>query len=295
MKFYYCAILSITSFLLWGSDVSVVAHRDASMRSMYTSSNTQFFPQTGDFSVVVLGEENSAPGKFCNVNGGKLNQAGFLEDKQFRKYAVIGGGTENAAGPTFSTITGGRENFISGEDQRFSTISGGDSNGISPELFASVITGGTENRMCGGFEINKEYCTISGGDSNGCSALCGVATGGRKNIALNAASVAIGGIGNVGNGISATSLGGENNFIGGAFSIGLGIGTKVLDDSSMVINLNVPPGQTSDTETDTDGRGQFIVKAESFTFQVGNNNDGLSIQITKDSIKNLINALENAA
>jgi len=219
----------------------------------------------------------------------------------------IGGGIENAAGPIFSTISGGRENFISGESQEHSTISGGSLNGISNEFFASVITGGFQNRMCGSEDDSDglEFCTISGGDTNRCSANSAVATGGINNVAVGTASVAIGGIDNTADRLRSTSVGGSRNFIGGAFSIGLGVGAEVSSDSSMVINL-IPdsffPLEVADDENNVietvlvaDTDGQFLVKAESHTFQIGKNSDGLSIQITEDNIKNLINALENAA
>jgi len=307
MKFYYYAILSIT--YLWGA---VEAHGDASMRSMSSSSNTQFAPEAGEFSVVILGQENIAPGNFCNVNGGQFNEAGsdFINAGN---YAVIGGGATNAAGPIFSTISGGRENFISRDVQIpqsisqpifsfASTISGGDSNGISTNFVSSVITGGTKNRMCGGgFSfVTTKVCTISGGESNACVSDSGVATGGVNNRVFDSAAVAFGGADNLVNNMGrlGTSVGGENNVITGFCSIGLGRGTKVNNSNSMVINLNVPPpdnGDSFETAFDTDGDGQFIVNAKSYTFQIGKNDDDLSIQITEENIQNLIDALENAA
>jgi phosphatidate phosphatase APP1 len=61
--------------------------------------------------------------------------------------------------------------------------------------------------------------------------------------------------------------------------------------------LILSPVTLTNTETFlvTDTDGQFLVSAESYTFQVGKNNAGHSIQITEDNIKNLINALEDAA
>ena len=306
MKFYYYAILSIT--YLWGA---VVAHRDASMRSMSSSSNTQFAPEAGEFSVVILGQENIAPGKFCNVNGGQFNEAGsdFINAGN---YAVIGGGATNAAGPIFSTISGGRENFISRDVQEClttsdpfffaSTMSGGGSNGISTNFDSSVITGGTKNRMCsGGLSCGtSKGCTISGGEFNACVTEGGVATGGANNRVFDFAAVAFGGADNLvdDKGRLGTSVGGELNFINGFCSIGLGRGTGVNNSNSMVINLSVPPPDNDDsfeTEFDTDGNGQFIVNAKSYTFQIGKNDDDLSIQITEENIQNLIDALENAA
>ena len=271
MKFYYYAILSIT--YLWGV---VVAHRDASMRRMDGL-------ETGEFSVVILGFDNIAPGKFCNVNGGKGNVAGLFND-----YAIIGGGVDNDAGAIFSTITGGRENLIEREVETHSTISGGDNNVINISI-SSVITGGTENRMLG--DRANFACTISGGTNNTCSTDIGVATG-LFNAANNVAAVAFGGAANEVNGQSATSVGGEDRTINGDFSIGLGKITNVNNDSSMVINLN---DFNENVFVGTDGDGQFIVDAKSYTFQIGQNRDSLSFQITEDNIQNLVTALENAA
>ncbi|OEU06367.1 hypothetical protein FRACYDRAFT_254812 [Fragilariopsis cylindrus CCMP1102] len=275
MKFYYYAILSIT--YLWGV---VVAHRDASIRRMDGL-------ETGEFSVAILGFDNIAPGKFCNVNGGKGNVAGLFND-----YAIIGGGVDNDAGAIFSTITGGRENLIEREVETHSTISGGDNNVINISI-SSVITGGTENRMLG--DRANFACTISGGTNNTCSTDIGVATG-LFNAANNVAAVAFGGAANEVNGQSATSVGGEDRTINGDFSIGLGKITNVNNDSSMVINLAVSRSEESEVFiSDTDVDGQFLVNAESFTFQIGKNRDDLRFQITEDNIQNLITALENAA
>jgi len=281
MKFYYYAILSIT--YLWGV---VVAHRDASMRSL------QFIPptETGEFSVVILGQDNIATGRFCNVNGGKDNRAG--SGAFGRTYAVSGGGFTNAASATFSTISGGRENSIGITIFKHSTISGGDNNGISTSFASSVITGGEANRVDLFGEIDSRTgCTISGGTNNSCSTDYGVATG-LINAANDVAAVAFGGIDNQVNGQSATSVGGVSNNINGDFSIALGVKSIVNSDSSMVINLN----DFNDNVFDgTDGDGQFIVDAKSYTFQIGRNRDDLRFQITEDNIQNLIDALENAA
>jgi len=296
MKFYYYAILSIT--YLWGV---VVAHRDASMRSMQDIE----LPLTGDFSVVIQGESNFAPGKFCNVNGGKGNEAGtdlFNEPDFESDYAIIGGGLENIAGSRFSTITGGTKNSVSRgkkNNLKHSTISGGNSNGISDSFISSVITGGAFNRVDLSSESGASTgCTISGGTNNFCSTEYGVATGGDFNGVFDGAAVAFGGLGNGGSGLSSTSVGGENNLVGGDFSIGLGLRTIVDNDSSMVINLIASSDFSDDFfgfESDTDVDGQFIVNAESFTFQIGRNRDDLRFQITEDNIQNLIDALENAA
>jgi hypothetical protein len=282
MKFYYYAILSIT--FLWGT---VVAHRDASMRSLQSEP-----PEAGEFSVVILGLDNNAPGKFCNVNGGKDNRAGvgFLG----RNYAVSAGGFANAASATFSTISGGRENSIGIGPFKHSTISGGDNNGISTSFNYSVITGGQANRVDFGeidFTDPRTGCTISGGTNNSCSNDYGVATG-LINAANDVAAVAFGGIDNQVNGQSATSVGGVSNNINGDFSIALGVKSIVNSDSSMVINLNDFNDNVFDS---TNVDGQFIVNAESFTFQIGKNRDDLRFQITEDNIQNLITALENAA
>ena len=294
MKFYYYAVLSIT--YLWGV---VVAHRDASMRSMQGLGE-------GEFSVVIFGSDNIAPGKFCNVNGGEGNEAGtdsFSGDGFENDYAVIGGGLENSAGSRFSTITGGIENFVSRGGKtptKHNTISGGAGSGISG-FISSVITGGTENRMFGSGDGARNACTISGGQVNICSddAEYGVATGGLDNVANDVAAVAFGGADNIGNGLSATSVGGEFNTINGDFSIGLGTDTRVNNDSSMVINLIDRPFALDDDrfgpDGDTDVDGQFLVNAKSYSFQIGKNRDDLRFQITDANIQNLIDALENAA
>jgi len=156
--------------------------------------------------------------------------------------------------------------------------------------------------MCsGGLSCGtSKGCTISGGEFNACVTEGGVATGGANNRVFDFAAVAFGGADNLvdDKGRLGTSVGGELNFINGFCSIGLGRGTGVNNSNSMVINLSVPPPDNDDsfeTEFDTDGNGQFIVNAKSYTFQIGKNDDDLSIQITEENNQNLIDALENAA
>ena len=177
-----------------------------------------------------------------------------------------------------------------------STISGGVANFIASNAKDSVITGGIENEVC--FEFDDDFkencsgCTISGGGGILCNGKEAVRTGGVGGFVLGDRSVATGGEDNEVSGKNAVIVGGKDNIADGTLSIALGTQAGAIKESSMVINLN-PDGDGDGLESKK--AGQFIANAESYKFQIGKNDDDLSIQITEDNIQNLIDALKNAA
>merc|ERR1712166_658430 len=237
-----------------------------------------------------FGLNPKALGDFSNVNGGFQNSADG-------EYAVIAGGSENTAFSEFSTISGGDANAIAVRSTD-STISGGVANFIAFNAKDSVITGGIENKVCffesdddfNDFKENCSGCTISGGGGILCNGKEAVRTGGVGGFVLGDRSVATGGEDNEVGGKNAVIVGGKDNIADGTLSIALGTQAGAIKESSMVINLNPDGDGLESTKA-----GQFIANAESYKFQIGKNDDDLSIQITEDNIQNLIDALKNAA
>jgi hypothetical protein len=174
-------------------------------------------------------------------------------------------------------------------------FSGGEGNFIvSNTARISVITGGQGNSVCQE-DIFCSGSTISGGQGIVCNSSEAVGTGGNSNIVTTTGdrSVVTGGKDNKSGGTNAVIVGGKDNIADGTLSIALGTQVQATKESSMVINLNPPDGKNS---LESKKAGQFIANAESYTFQIGQNNDSRSsIQITEDNIQNLIDALENAA
>ncbi|OEU19354.1 hypothetical protein FRACYDRAFT_235401 [Fragilariopsis cylindrus CCMP1102] len=299
MKFQHYAVLAIAALSCSNTQFGVVNAQTPTAAPSATASGSATSDRTGESSVVVFGRGVSALGDFSNVNGGDDNIADG-------DYAVIAGGKLNFADRTFSTISGGEDNFIAGRKFDPSalpptecTISGGNSNFIVSTGEDSVITGGIGNSVCFGRDnrdTNCSGCTISGGQGITCDAIEAVRTGGVgvgnfNRVSSGDRSVATGGRDNGSGGKNAVIVGGKNNIADGTLSIALGTQVQANTESSMVINLN-PDGKKS---LKSKKAGQFIANAESYSFQIGQNNDDLSIQITEDNIQNLIDALENAA
>ncbi|OEU20320.1 hypothetical protein FRACYDRAFT_236395 [Fragilariopsis cylindrus CCMP1102] len=280
MKFHYYAVLAIAALSCSNTRFGVV---NAQIPTLAPST----INRTGESSVVVFGgDDNIAKGDFSNVNGGDDNKAKG-------DYAVIAGGSSNSVFSKFSTISGGDFNEI-GSKSTECTISGGDGNFIANNAEDSVITGGLENSVC----LIKDIkictgCTISGGTGIICDAQEAVRTGGGATDLFSTGdrSVVTGGEDNEAGGKNAVIVGGKDNRAGGTLSIALGTQAQVFKESSMVINLN-PDGQKS---LGSEMAGQFIANAKSYTFQIGQNNDSLGIEITANNIQNLIDVLENAA
>ncbi|MDF1564308.1 MAG: tail fiber domain-containing protein, partial [Deltaproteobacteria bacterium] len=169
---------------------------------------------SGQWSVIAGGggslatQANLATDNYCTVAGGSTNQAGdnagVISD---RLYATVGGGFENTASGSESTISGGRTNeatatgaFVGGgrlnnADGNYSAVPGGYSNfatgtnaavGGGQGNFASgtssVIPGGYQNQASGAYSTamgrsaNADFdgC-FAFGDNSGVSTACGAA------------------------------------------------------------------------------------------------------------------------
>jgi len=234
---------------------------------------------------------------YSTVAGGERNIAG--NEDSF--YSLVGGGKRNFSEGDKGTISGGGNNILEslkqseeqGEENIGSTISGGSNNRIDNldrDSSFSVITGGggPEIENGGSNTIFSKESTISGGNLNQCTGDNSVVTGGQINQSGGKGSVVMGGQFNDIPGLYSVAVGGRPHFLVGDYSIAMGTNTFSLFDSSMVVNL------VEDVLFSTKD-GQFLMKAESFRFQIGNGNnkngDISSFKITDENINRLIEAL----
>ena len=213
---------------------------------------------------------------------------------------MVGGGQDNICFGNTNTIAGGKSNFVASDgNNQSNTISGGQANTIQLSRF-SVITGGggppppvfgdgssserniirdaDTGTISGGSQnrVNGSGGTVTGGFSNSYAPLSGnrmhgVVTGGSANVANRQGSVVVGGVGN--------SAKGE-------YSIALGENAKAEKNHSMAVNL-IKNGDALVTEKE----GHFVMKAESFRFQIGNGKDKKNgaIQVTLFTSENINN------
>ena len=128
-------------------------------------------------------------------------------------------------------------------------------------------------------------------------------------------SVVTGGKGNTSAGEYSVVVGGTDNIAKRDLSIALGTQVQATKRSSMVINLNTDRSSNSKSckssknnpckkskkskngakKLKADTAGQFLANAKSYRFQIGTNDENLSIDITANNIQNLIDALDAAA
>jgi hypothetical protein len=166
---------------------------------------------SGDSSFIGAGYSNAISASVVNsgIVSGSLNQVYNPNSVYTNSNNFIGGGYSNViSNVSFSTIVGGRKNWI---DENRSFIGGGESNIVSGSN--SVIGGGRGNlvnyrsdhsAILGGFDNTiqsfRSYGTIGGGWSNviggGSTAQGQVVAGGAQNNNLHAYGVIGGGYGN---------------------------------------------------------------------------------------------------
>ena len=166
---------------------------------------------SGDSSFIGAGYSNAISASVVNsaIVSGSLNQVYNPNSVYTNSNNFIGGGYSNViSNVNFSTITGGRKNWI---DENRSFIGGGESNIVSGSN--SVIGGGRGNlvdgrsdhsAILGGFDNTiqsfRSYGTIGGGWSNviggGSTAQGQVVAGGAQNTNVHAYGVIGGGYGN---------------------------------------------------------------------------------------------------
>jgi hypothetical protein len=124
---------------------------------------------SGDFAVVIGGQENTASGSRSVVNSGAVNTAsGDL--------AVVSGGQGNTASGISAVVSGGAFNtasdFAAAVSGAFAAVSGGSNNTASG--LVTAVSGGTGNTASGGLS------SVSGGFNNTASAETSSVSGGQN-------------------------------------------------------------------------------------------------------------------
>ena len=156
------------------------------------------------------GEDNQASGTWSTVGGGRNNIASG-------NYATVGGGglgygsylSGNTASGHAATIGGGFGNVASGGS---STVNGGDENRATGPW--STVAGGTNNYVSSTGWVG----TIAGGSNHIVTATLATIGGGEGNSASGSASTIGGGQSNIAQAQSATVAGGKNNRASGKYA-----------------------------------------------------------------------------
>lgn len=161
---------------------------------------------SGNYSVIVGGQNNTSNNTGSVVIGGSTNQA-------TGNTSFIGGGSNNAASNASSAVVGGQNNTASGTS---SAVLGGTSNTVSAA--SSVALGGTGHQVTTGSyqaALWGQTCTVSnswaaaGGSSCTASGQYSVAFG-NSNAASGTGSVSLGGLG-TSDGSYSTTMGFQAN------------------------------------------------------------------------------------
>ena len=179
-----------------------------------------------------------------------------------------------AVNSTYSTISGGSGNNVTGKNYTF--IGGGVQNGINGNYAAigggkSNIANGPYSYVGGGNTNNASgsYSVIGGGDSNTVSSDWAVVSGGKSNTASGTYATVLGGLSNTASGTSSIIAAGSNNTASGHYSvIGGGDHNTVAGDYSWVggryMNLSTAADRTfvwgySDTTVNITAADAFIL------------------------------------
>jgi hypothetical protein len=162
------------------------------------------FPTSELFAVVGGGSDNAASAYYTTVGGGQSNWASAA-------HATVGGGLKNTVENFFSTIGGGYTNTVKGRD---SVVGGGSRNSIEGDR--CMIGGGIGNTAL------ESDGTIAGGAYNIVADNFGTVGGGTHNQSIGFASTISGGTGNTVSGDQANVNGGLNNRAEGSYSAVVG-------------------------------------------------------------------------
>jgi len=173
-------------------------------------------PCTGTFCVNGGGNNNTASATYTTVGGGNANSAIDLG-------ATIGGGHSNLGSGIYSTIGGGYEGEASGN---YAAVGGGQFN--SARAFNATVAGGAGN------SASAESATVAGGSGNRASGPYGSVAGGRNNTASGSDASVAGGNGNTANAAYAVVPGGYANSASGFFSFAAGRQAKAAHSGSFV-------------------------------------------------------------
>jgi hypothetical protein len=170
---------------------------------------------SGFYAVLGGGADNEASDSASTVGGGEGNTASG-------KYATIGGGHRNTGGNTYSTVAGGTNNSATGLG---SGILSGQSNTAHGKF--ATISGGESNMSeglgsslgGGGFNTaGGDYSRVGGGHNNSAPGETAFVGGGWENVSYEEYTTIGGGYNNTASGQYSTVLGGRENEACGIYS-----------------------------------------------------------------------------
>lgn len=199
---------------------------------------------SGDYSVVLGGDGNTASGGSTFVGGGAGNIASGTN-------AVVGGGETNTASGIYSAVGGGNTNVASG--------------------IQSVVAGGDNNVASG------DASAVLGGSGNTASGYASVAVGGASNTASGTRALTIGGSNNYAVGTNSTALGfraSATNY--GEFAIANGRYSTVGDNKSSTFLARTTTNASGSAVAYLDGSSEEIILPNNSTYAYTTTIVGLS-------------------
>jgi len=160
---------------------------------------------SGNYSVIVGGENNRVTNLYSSVVGGNSNAI-------YNTYSHIGGGSGNEIFNSYSAIGGGFDNETTND---YTTIGGGYSNQAVTNF--ATVAGGSLNKASG------QYSFVGGGQSLSAAGSFSTAVGGHTLSASGDYSAIVGGLQNkansdysfIGGGVSNIASGGYSSILGG--------------------------------------------------------------------------------
>lgn len=207
---------------------------------------------SGDYAVVAGGSANAAIQIYCAVVGGNMNYAGGTNGSA----SFVGGGRDNRAEGWSSTIAGGQNGRAM---QALATIGGGQ--GSLAGGACSTVAGGDRN------EANwppdwQAFGFVGGGSLNKAQGMGAAIAGGQENRALDGYAFVGAGFSNTASGLSSTIPGGARNIAAGFSSFAAGHNANAMHngafvwagyDGSSLYGAGVPFAST--------GTNQFLISA----------------------------------
>jgi hypothetical protein len=184
------------------------------------------------------GSENTASDSWTTISGGWHNTAsgGIV--------ATVAGGYHNEASGQAATVSGGTSNIADGED---TTVGGGTGN--TAGVMRDTVAGGYLNTASGG------GATVGGGEYNVAPGDRATAGGGYRNEASGGRATVSGGDTNTASGDRATVPGGRYNTAAGVLSFAAGLRAKANNQGCFVW------GDSTDADVACNDNNRFIARA----------------------------------
>jgi len=228
--------------------------------------------EAASFAVVGGGQQNTASGTHSTVGGGAANTA-------LAPSATVGGGEFNLAQGSYSTVGGGARSTTN-------TL-----NNIAYDNYATI--GGGGGNRAGNADApttTAPYATIGGGEENTATSAHSTVGGGRFNDATGNYAAVGGGYNNTASALEATVAGGASNVASGGYSaIPGGLSNAATGDWSFAAGRQAKANHqgafvwadsTAANFTST-GQNQFLIRA-SGGVGVGTDSPGAQLHVVGD-------------